>query len=84
MSKKTVIQIFLTTILIIISFMIFNFFYISKENNQNLENKNEFNKNAELNKTDKNIIKDIEYSLNNDDTKIACTNKDPNSEYTTP
>ena len=66
MSKKTLIQIFLTIILIIISFSIFNFFYISKENNQNLENKNEFNKNAELNKTDKNIIKDIEYSLNNE------------------
>ena len=39
MSKKTLIQIFLTTILIIISFLIFNFFYIPKENNQNLESK---------------------------------------------
>ena len=66
MSKKTLIQIFLTIILIIISFLIFNFFYISKENNQSLVNKNEINKNTELNKTDKNIIKDIEYSLNND------------------
>ena len=66
MSKKTVIQIFLTTILIIISFLIFNFFYISKENDQTLENKNEISKNDELNKTEKNIIKDIEYSLNND------------------
>ena len=66
MSKKTVIQIFLTTILIIISFLIFNFFYISNEKDQTLENKNEISKNDELNKTDKNIIKDIEYSLNND------------------
>ena len=66
MSKKTVIQIFLTIILIIISFSIFNFFYISKENDQTLENKNKISKNDELNKTDKNIIKDIEYSLNND------------------
>ena len=66
MSKKTLIQIFLAIILIIISFLIFNFFYISKENNQTVENKNEISKNDELNKIDENIIKDIEYSLNNE------------------
>ena len=70
MNKKTIIQIFLTTILIISSFLIFNFFYISKENNQKLGIKKDVDINNELNNTDKNIIKDIEYSLNNDKGNI--------------
>ena len=70
MNKKTIIQIFLTTILIIASFLIFNFFYIPKENNQKLESKKDTNINNELKNTDKNIIKDIEYSLNNDKGNI--------------
>ena len=64
MGKKTLIQIFLITLLIIVSFLIFNFFYVSKIDNENLKTK----KNEivdELKNTDKNIIKDIEYSLNN-------------------
>ena len=70
MNKKTLIQIFLITILIIASFLIFNFFYVPKENNQNLETKKDTNINNELKNTDKNIIKDIEYSLNNDKGNI--------------
>ena len=66
MNKKTLIQIFLTTILIIASFLIFNFFYVSKEGNQNLETKKNTDINDKLKNTDKNIIKDVEYSLNND------------------
>ncbi len=66
MNKKTLIQIFLTTILIIASFLIFNFFYVSKEDNQNLETKKNTDINDKLKNTDKNIIKDVEYSLNND------------------
>ena len=65
MNKKTIIQIFLTTILIITSFLIFNFFYVPKKDNQNLESKKKINVTNELNNNDKNIIKDIEYSLNN-------------------
>ena len=64
MGKKTLIQIFLITLLIIVSFLIFNFFYVSKTNNENLKaKKTEIV--DELKNTDKNIIKDIEYSLNN-------------------
>ena len=64
MGKKTLIQIFLITLLIIVSFLIFNFFYVSKTNNENLKaEKTEIV--DELKNTDKNIIKDIEYSLNN-------------------
>ena len=70
MNKKTIIQIFLTTILIIASFSIFNFFYVPKENNQNLDTKKDTNINNKFNNTDKNIIKDIEYSLNNDNGNI--------------
>ena len=70
MNKKTIIQIFLTTILIITSFLIFNFFYVSKKDNQNLNAKKNANINNELNNTDKNIIQDIEYSLNNDKGNI--------------
>ena len=70
MNKKTIIQIFLTTILIITSFLIFNFFYVSKKDNQNLDAKKNANINNELNNTDKNIIQDIEYSLNNDKGNI--------------
>ena len=66
MNKKTLIQIFLTTILIIASFLIFNFFYVPKESNQNLEAKKNTDINIKLKNTDKNIIKDVEYSLNND------------------
>jgi hypothetical protein len=66
MNKKTLIQIFLTTILIIASFLIFNFFYVPKEGNQNLEAKKNTDINDKLKNTDKNIIKDVEYSLNND------------------
>jgi len=64
MGKKTLIQIFLITLLIIVSFLIFNFFYVSKTNNENLKAKKTEIVN-ELKNTDKNIIKDIEYSLNN-------------------
>ncbi len=70
MNKKTIIQICLTTILIITSFLIFNFFYVSKKDNQNLDAKKNANINNELNNTDKNIIQDIEYSLNNDKGNI--------------
>ena len=64
MGKKTLIQIFLITLLIIVSFLIFNFFYVKKINNENLKaKKTEIV--DELKNTDKNIIKDIEYSLNN-------------------
>ena len=65
MDKKSLIQIFLITLLIIVSFLIFNFFYVPKEYNQNLESKKKINVTNELNNNDKNIIKDIEYSLNN-------------------
>ncbi len=64
MGKKTLIQIFLITLLIIVSFLIFNFFYVSKTDNENLKAKKTEIVN-ELKNTDKNIIKDIEYSLNN-------------------
>ena len=70
MNKKAIIQIFLVTILIITSFSIFNFFYIPKEGSQKLESKKKINIDNELNNTDKNIIKDIEYSLNNDNGNI--------------
>jgi len=70
MNKKAIIQIFLVTILIITSFSIFNFFYIPKEGNQKLESEKKTNIDNELNNTDKNIIKDIEYSLNNDNGNI--------------
>jgi len=64
MDKKSLIQIFLITLLIIVSFLIFNFFYVSKTDNQNFKAKKTEIIN-ELKNTDKNIIKDIEYSLNN-------------------
>ena len=70
MNKKTIIQILLVTILIIASFSIFNFFYIPKEGDQKLESEKKTNIDNELNNTDKNIIKDIEYSLNNDNGNI--------------
>ena len=70
MNKKAIIQIFLVTILIIASFSIFNFFYIPKEGGQKLESEKKINIDNELNNTDKNIIKDIEYSLNNDNGNI--------------
>ena len=70
MNKKSIIQIFLVTILLIASFSIFNFFYIPKEGDQRLESKKDNNIDNELNNTDKNIIKDIEYSLNNDNGNI--------------
>ena len=70
MNKKAIIQIFLVTILIITSFSIFNFFYIPKEGDQKLESEKKTNIDNELNNTDKNIIKDIEYSLNNDNGNI--------------
>ena len=70
MNKKAIIQIFLVTILIITSFSIFNFFYIPKEGNQKLESKKKTNIDNELNNTDKNIIQDIEYSLNNNNGNI--------------
>ena len=65
MSKKTLIQIFLIGILIIISYFIFDFFYVSKENPQNLKTNKVNNIDNALENSDKNIIKDIEYSLNN-------------------
>ena len=65
MSKKTLIQIFLIGILAIISYFVFNFFYVSKENPQNLKTNKVNNINNTLENSDKNIIKDIEYSLNN-------------------
>ena len=70
MNKKAIIQIFLVTILIIASFSIFNFFYTPKEGDQKLESEKKTNIDNELNNTDKNIIKDIEYSLNNDNGNI--------------
>ena len=70
MNKKIIIQIFLTTILIIASFSIFTFFYVPKENNQKLDTKKDTNINNKFNNTDKNIIKDVEYSLNNDNGNI--------------
>ena len=70
MNKKSIIQIFLVTILLIASFSIFNFFYIPKEGDQRLESKKDNNIDNELNNTDKNIIKDSEYSLNNDNGNI--------------
>tara|TARA_Y100001954_G_scaffold36861_1_gene35908 strand:+ start:60 stop:692 length:633 start_codon:yes stop_codon:yes gene_type:complete len=70
MNKKTIIQILLVTILIIASFSIFNFFYIPKEGDQKLESEKKTNIDNELNNTDKNIINDIEYSLNNDNGNI--------------
>ena len=70
MNKKAIIQFFLVTILIIASFSIFDFFYIPKESDQKLESKKDANIDNELSNTDKNIIKDIEYSLNNDNGNI--------------
>ena len=70
MNKKAIIQIFLVTILIIASFSIFDSFYIPKESNQKLESKKDANIDNKVSNTDKNIIKDIEYSLNNDNGNI--------------
>ena len=66
MGKKSLIQIFLIIILFIITALIFNHFYISNNSVENSKNKEIVNieKNSEQ-VIDKNIIENVQYSLNN-------------------
>ena len=66
MGKKYLIQIFLIIILFIITLIIFNHFYISNSSLGNSKNKETVNieKNNEQ-VVDKNIIENVQYSLNN-------------------
>ena len=66
MGKKSLIQIFLIIILFIITSLIFNHFYISNNSLENSKNKEitEIEKNN-VQVIDKNIIENVQYSLNN-------------------
>jgi hypothetical protein len=66
MGKKSLIQIFLIIILFIITSLIFNHFYISNNSLENSKNKEitEIEKNNGQ-VIDKNIIENVQYSLNN-------------------
>ena len=66
MGKKSLIEIFLIIILFIITALIFNHFYISNNSVENSKNKEIVNieKNSEQ-VIDKNIIENVQYSLNN-------------------
>ncbi len=66
MEKKSLIQIFLIILLLIITFSIFNRFYISNNSSQNLENKKNTDiENSVKQTVDKNIIENVQYSFNN-------------------
>ena len=66
MEKKTLIQIFLIILLLVITLFIFNHFYVSNNPSNKLENKKitEIEKNEKLS-VDKNIIENVQYSFNN-------------------
>ncbi len=66
MEKKTLIQIFLIILLLVITLFIFNQFYVSNNPSNKLENKKitEIEKNEKLS-VDKNIIENVQYSFNN-------------------
>ena len=66
MEKKSLIQILLIFLLLIITLFIFNYFYISDNSSENLENKKitDIEKN-EKQSVDKNIIENVQYSFNN-------------------
>ena len=63
MSKKTLLQIFLTFFLILITFIFIKNFY--KKNTPTLQTKEKKIDEKEVQKTEKNLIKDISYTANN-------------------
>ena len=65
MNKKTVVQIFLIIILIFITFLFFNFYYV--DNNKQIKTNSTMNIDDldKSNDNDNNLIKDIKYSSNN-------------------
>ena len=66
MGKKSLIQIFLIIILFIITSLIFNHFYISNNSLENSKDKKDTNMKKDNEQViDKNIIENVQYSLNN-------------------
>ena len=66
MGKKSLIQIFLIVLLFIVTLLIFNHFYISNKSLENPKNKEVTNIEKDNEQVvDKNIIENVQYSLNN-------------------
>ena len=66
MDKKSLIQIFLIILLLIVTLLIFNHFYISNNSLENPKNKEVTNIEKDNEQViDKNIIENVQYSLNN-------------------
>ena len=66
MGKKSLIQIFLIVLLFIVTLLIFNHFYISNNSLENPKNKEVTNIEKDNEQVvDKNIIENVQYSLNN-------------------
>ncbi len=65
MSKKTLVQVILLIFLIIITFFVFKNYYIKSETKSNLKNTENMNSKNKLEESNKNLIKDISYTANN-------------------
>ena len=66
MGKKSLIQICLVVLLFIVTLLIFNHFYISNNSLENSKNKEVTNMKKDTEQViDKNIIENVQYSLNN-------------------
>ena len=65
MNKKTLIQVILIIFLIILIYLVFKNYYISSESTNELKKKDNTVLENESEKSDKNLIKDINYTANN-------------------
>ena len=65
MRKKTITQVFLIIFLIVLTYLVFKKYYIKNEISTELNQKSSAISKSESEKTDKNLIKDISYTANN-------------------
>ncbi len=65
MRKKTLTQVILLIFLVILTYLVFKNYYIQNETESNLKNTNNINTKEKLEENNKNLIKDISYTANN-------------------
>ena len=65
MRKKTLTQVILLIFLVILTYLVFKNYYIQNETESNLKNANNINTKEKLEENNKNLIKDISYTANN-------------------
>ena len=83
MRKKTLVQVILIVFLIILTYLVFKNYYINDQSKASIKNNNSLISKRELGESNNNLIKDINYTANNNAGDIYVLLADYGETYIT-